>query len=55
MAIKSLEECVTIDEDDVKEYIVSNYQPEDIYSYVDLEYWAEHNGFIKKEENENNR
>ncbi len=52
MAIRTLEQCVTIDEDDVKKYIKYTYSPEEIFDESDLETWAKQNDFIKKQDSE---
>jgi hypothetical protein len=52
MSIKRIEDCITVDEDDVKKYIAYNYSPGDIYSEEELCSWAIENGFVKKENDE---
>jgi len=35
--------------EDMIDFIVSNFDPEDIYKFEDLADWAEENGYIEKE------
>ena len=39
---------VEIDNGEVKTYIQQNYNPEDMFSWSELEEWAENNGFHKR-------
>ena len=47
---RTLDDCVSIDEEGVKEYIARNYNPEDIFPNYVLEIWAEDNGYKKVED-----
>lgn len=35
--------------EDMIDFIVSNFEPEDIYEFENLADWAEENGYIEKE------
>ena len=49
---RSLNDCVSVNEDDIKEYIARNYDPDDIFPRHILDTWAEENGYKKVENNE---
>ncbi len=49
MSIRTLEQCVSIDEDDVLEWIRNTKNPEDVFSGGTLEQWAAENDFVKKD------
>jgi|CXWL01.1.fsa_nt_gi hypothetical protein len=40
---------VTVDHQAVKDFVASNFAPEDVYPTKDLETWAEDNGYTKGE------
>ena len=37
---------VTIPDEDIIDYVVSNFRPHEIFPIIDLEIWALNNGFI---------
>jgi len=49
MSIRNLEQCVSIDEDDVLEWIRNTKNPEDVFTKESLEQWAQENDFVKKD------
>jgi hypothetical protein len=51
--IRSLESCISIDEDDVKQYIKYNYSPEDIFDDDALHNWAMSHGYIEETKGDN--
>ena len=47
---RSLEACVSVDEDDVLMWIRANKEIDEVFDSVDLGHWAEDHGYVKKED-----
>ncbi len=50
--ISDLEGKVLLSDDEVIDYITSNYWVQQVFSIEDLSEWAENNGFVKEEPEE---
>ncbi len=37
-----------IDDDEILEYVIKNYVPEDVFAKRDLDYWAINNGYVEE-------
>ena len=52
-AIEWIKDHMTVDEvfddDDIKDYVASNFDPEDVFDASNLERWAEENGYTEEE------
>lgn len=41
---------IAIDDNIIKEHVTGTFDPDDIFEEIELQAWAENNGYIKEEE-----